>query len=62
MGKNIKKVVPEKKNPYEFECTQCGNPLIKKKNADFQKCYWCGYQNDLQQIFRGKAKHGRTTV
>lgn len=61
MGKKIKKIRPPKRNPYEYQCTQCGNPLIKKKYATFQKCFWCGYNNDLQMIFpRGrKERNGK---
>lgn len=30
-----------KKNPFEFDCPCCGNPLNKHRNKNVIRCIWC---------------------
>lgn len=44
-----------KRNPQEFDCERCGNPLMKSRIKDGVKCRWCGYINVVGK-FEGKGR------
>lgn len=31
----------QKRNPNEFDCPSCGNPLMKSRSKNTIRCIWC---------------------
>lgn len=31
----------QKRNPNEFDCPSCGNPLMKSRSKNTIRCVWC---------------------
>lgn len=50
----------KKRNPQEFDCEQCGNPLLKSRARDSVKCRYCGHINIVGKFVGGKGKKNGT--
>lgn len=45
-----------KRNPQEFDCECCGNPIYKSRVRDDVKCCWCGYINNVGKFVGGRKR------